>query len=279
MPHPRAFVIGHPIGHSRSPMMHGHWLKRHGIDATYEKLDVSPEKLEDFFNDFRSKHYIGANVTIPHKLAVMKHVDQIDNVAKAMGAVNCLWWEDGKLVGGNTDALGFIGNLDEAVPGWDKDAKRAVIIGAGGAARAAAYGLKTRGLSVALCNRTTEKAQKLATELGEGVTAHRMDALAGLLADADLLVNATSLGMVGQPPLDIDLSPLKPEAIVYDVIYVPLDTTLLQAAKRMGLRTVDGLGMLLHQGVVGFNRWFNVKPEVTPELRQLLENDIRASIR
>ena len=256
-------------------MMHGYWLRRYGIEGSYEKLDVTPDQLAGFFDRFRKEGYVGANVTIPHKIAVMEHVDRIDDVAKAMGAVNCIWWDDGALVGGNTDALGFIGNLDEQVPGWDASAKRAVIQGAGGAARAAAYGLKTRGLEVALCNRTFSKAEKLAAELG--VTAHARDKLDALLADADVVVNATSLGMVGQPPNDIDLSPLKSDAIVYDVVYVPLETGFLKAARARGLRTVDGLGMLLHQGVAGFQRWFDVRPEVTAELRNLLEDDIRAS--
>jgi shikimate dehydrogenase len=277
MTQPRAFVIGHPIGHSRSPMLHGYWLKRYAIDGSYEKLDVPPEQLGDFFARFRKEKYIGANVTIPHKMAVMSHVDRIDDVARAMGAVNALWWDSGSLVGGNTDALGFIGNLDVTVQGWDSDAGFTVVLGAGGAARAAAFGLKTRGFAVALCNRTVEKAQKLADELGEGVTAHGPDELAKLLPEADLLVNATSLGMVGQPPTSVDLSPMKPSAIVYDAVYVPLDTGLLKAARQRGLRTVDGLGMLLHQGVAGFQKWFDIRPDVTPDLRKLLEDHIRAS--
>ena len=273
---PRAFVIGHPIGHSRSPMMHGYWLKRYGIDGTYEKLDVPPETLGDFFAHLRQERYVGCNVTIPHKLAVMALVDRVDGVAQAMGAVNCIWWEGNTLVGGNTDALGFIGNLDEKIPEWDKSARRAVVMGAGGAARAAAYGLKTRGLTVSLCNRTKEKAEQLAAHIGKEVSAHGVEALSQLLRDTDLLVNATSLGMVGQPPVNMDLGILKPGAIVYDVVYVPLETELLKAAKGLGLRTVDGLGMLLHQGVEGFRRWFGKTPEVTAELRKLLEDDIRA---
>ena len=257
-------------------MMHGYWLKRYGIEGSYEKLDVPPEALGDFFARFRKEKWVGGNVTIPHKLAVMTHVDRVDGVAQAMGAVNCMWWEDGTLVGGNTDALGFVGNLDERVPGWDKSARHAVIMGAGGAARAAAYGLKSRGLTVSLCNRTKEKAEKLAAHFGGEVSAHGIDALPQLLRNADLLVNATSLGMIGQAPLDVDLAALKSEAIVYDVVYVPLETALLKAAKARGLRTVDGLGMLLHQGVEGFRRWFGQTPEVTAELRKLLEDDIHA---
>lgn len=272
----RAFVIGHPIGHSRSPLMHGYWIAAHGLDATYEKLDVSPEGLETFFSAFRRDHYIGANVTIPHKLAVMDHVDSVDDIAQAMGAVNCLFWDGDTLIGGNTDALGFLGNIDDAAPGWDTGARHAVILGAGGGARAAAYGLRSRGLTVALCNRTAAKAEALAAHLGEGITAHGLDALPAEMDRADLLVNATSLGMAGQPPNTVDLAPLRPGAIVCDIVYVPLETALLKRARAAGHLGIDGLGMLLHQGVEGFRRWFGITPEVTPELRKLIEDDIRA---
>lgn len=276
MPDPRAFVIGHPIGHSRSPMMHGYWLERHGIAGRYEKRDVAPGALAEFFAAMRREGWIGCNVTIPHKLAVMEHLDRVDEVAAAMGAVNCIWWEDGALVGGNTDALGFVESLDHTVPGWDATAGRAVVLGAGGAARAAAYGLRGRGFSVALCNRTAGTARALALHLGEGVTGAGLDALEAELGAADLLVNTTSLGMAGQPSPDIDLSRLKPGAIVCDAVYVPLETGLLRAAKARGLRGVDGLGMLLYQGAEGFRRWFGVTPEVTVELRSLLAADIAA---
>lgn len=272
-----AFVMGHPIGHSRSPMMHGYWLKKYGIDGTYQGLDVSPSELGAFFASFREKGWIGGNVTVPHKLAVIPHLARIDDAAKAIGAVNTIWWENGELVGGNTDAIGFMGNIDELAPGWDKAAGRALIIGAGGATRAAVYGLLQRGLTVAICNRTMSKAEELARHFGAGVTAHSMDALPDLLGKVDLLVNATSLGMVGQPPLDVDLAPLKKGAVVCDIVYAPLETDLLKAAKAKGHPTVDGLGMLLHQAVVGFRHWFGVTPEITSELRQILINDILAT--
>ncbi len=268
--------MGHPIAHSRSPMLHGYWLERYGIEGSYERLDIPPDELDAFFAGFREAGWIGGNVTVPHKLAVMRHVDRIDDAAEAMGAVNTLWWENDTLVGGNTDAIGFMGNLDELAPGWDGDARRAVILGAGGATRAAVYGLRSRGLEVALCNRTVEKAEGLAAHFGEGVSAHGLDELPSLLGGADLLVNTTSLGMIGQPPLEIDLAPLKPGATVYDVVYVPLETALLKAARARGHRTVDGLGMLLHQAVEGFRHWFGRTPEVTAELRTLLVDDIRA---
>jgi shikimate dehydrogenase len=272
----RAVVVGHPIAHSRSPMLHGYWLERMGIAGSYERLDLPPDDVAAFFAGFRDAGWIGGNVTVPHKSAVIPYLDRIDPAAQAMGAVNTIWWADGQLVGGNTDAIGFLGNLDDLQPGWDRAARKAVILGAGGAARAAAYGLLSRGLEVALCNRTPEKAAAIADHFAGPITAQGRDARAVLFADCDLLVNATSLGMVGQPPQDVDLGPLKPGAIVYDVVYVPLETGLLKAAKAAGHPTVDGLGMLLHQGVEGFSRWFGRRPEVTPELRQLLADDIRA---
>ncbi len=273
---PRAFVMGHPVAHSRSPVLHGYWLKRYGIDGSYEKLDVAPRDLAAFFAGYRDAGWVGGNVTVPHKRAVMEHVDRIQEAAGKIGAVNTLWWDGSALVGGNTDWTGFIGNLDELAPGWDRGGGRALVLGAGGATRAAVYGLLDRGMEVALANRTPATAQALAAHFGAGVSAHGLDALAALMADADLFVNTTSLGMAGQPPLEIDLSPLKPGAIVHDVVYVPLETGLLKAAKARGLRTVDGLGMLLHQAVEGFRHWFGRTPEVTAELRRALADDIRA---
>jgi shikimate dehydrogenase len=273
---PRAFVIGHPIAHSRSPMLHGYWLKRYGIAGSYEAVDVAPDALGAFFAGFRDAGWAGGNVTVPHKTAVIPHLQEIDAAARAIGAVNTIWWEGDALVGGNTDAAGLLGNLDELAPGWDREGKRAVILGAGGAARAAVYGLRSRGFDVAVCNRTRANAEALAGHFGRGVSGHGMDDLPSLLRDADLLVNTTSLGMKGQPPLDIDLAPLPARAIVNDIVYVPLETELLRAAKARGNRTVEGLGMLLHQAVEGFLHWFGHRPEVTAELRALIAGDIRA---
>lgn len=276
MPRNRAFVIGHPIGHSRSPMLHGYWLRSLGIEGSYERVDVPPAAVEAFFRSYRDEGWIGGNVTVPNKTAVIPFLDRIDADAEAIGAVNTIWWEGGKLVGGNTDAYGFLGNVDELVPGWDGGASRAVILGAGGATRAIVHGLLGRGLEVALVNRTVEKAAALAARFGPRVSAHGPADRDRLLAGCDLLVNATSLGMVGQPALEIDLAVLPPRAVVYDIVYVPLETPLLRQAAARGLRTVDGLGMLLHQGAVGFGRWFGQRPEVTRELRDLLAADIRA---
>jgi shikimate dehydrogenase len=257
-------------------MLHSYWFGQQGIDATYELVDLLPEELEDFFALYRQAGWIGGNVTVPHKLAVIQYLDAVNDDARAMGAVNTIWWNDGVLTGGNTDSQGFMGNLDERAPGWDGDARRAVLVGAGGAARAAAYGLVKRGLDVAICNRTAARAEDLADRFGAKVSAHGMEELPALLADADLLVNTTSLGMIGQPALAIDLATLKPGAVVYDVVYVPLETDLLKQAAARGHPTVDGLGMLLHQGVEGFRRWFGKTPVITDELRQILIDDIRA---
>jgi shikimate dehydrogenase len=272
----RAFVMGHPIAHSRSPLLHTYWLDRLGIAGSYEPLDIAPAEMDAFFAGFREAGWVGGNVTVPHKMAVIPHLDAIDDDAEAMGAVNTIWWEDGTLMGGNTDSVGFMGNIDELVPGWDKGATRALLIGAGGATRAAAYGLLRRGLDVAICNRTVSKAETLAEQFGKGVSAHGLDELGALIVDTDLLVNTTSLGMTGQPPLEIDFTRLRADAVVYDVVYVPLETDLLKQARARGHRTVDGLGMLLHQGVDGFRHWFRQTPEVTNELRMLLIDDIRA---
>jgi len=278
---PQAFVIGHPIAHSRSPMLHGYWLKHYGIEGAYDMRDVAPDHLGDFFAELRAHPYAGCNVTVPHKAAAIPFLDEIDTTAKAMGAINTVYWKGDQLVGTNADAMGFMRNLDDRCPDWAEGASQAVVIGAGGAARAAVYGLLGRGLSVTLCNRTVEKAVTLANFFGGKVKGGKVKAadlayLPDAMASADLLVNATSAGMVHQPNLELDLSPLKASAVVCDVVYVPLETDLLKQAKTRGHRTVDGLGMLLHQAVIGFELWFGTKPEVTPELRALIEADVRA---
>lgn len=275
MPRNRAFVIGHPIGHSRSPMLHGYWLERLGIEASYERVDVPPSEVAAFFAAFDEAGWIGGNVTVPNKTAVIPFLDRIDDEARAIGAVNTIYRDRDALVGTNTDAYGFIGNIDEMVSGWDDGASKAVVLGAGGATRAIVHGLLGRGLEVSLANRSPDKARALASEFGAAVSASDLSDRDALLADCDLLVNATSLGMVGQPPLEIDLAPLKRRAVVYDIVYVPLETPLLRQAAARGHRTVDGLGMLLHQGAASFARWFGRMPEVTRELRDLLIADIR----
>jgi shikimate dehydrogenase len=268
--------MGHPVAHSRSPMIHGYWLRTLGIPGAYELKDLTPEAFPDFVTHLAANGYVGGNVTVPHKEAAFRLVDRRDEAAEAVGAVNTLWLENGRLLGGNSDTHGFVANLDDRAPGWDVPGGRAVILGAGGAARSAAYALAARGLAVAVVNRTVERAHKLAQDFRPRVSGHGFDALPRLLPEADVLVNCTSLGMTGKPPLEVDLARLKPAAVVYDVVYVPLETDLLAAARARGHRVVDGLGMLLQQAGFGFRRWFGGDPRVTPELRALVEADIRA---
>jgi shikimate dehydrogenase len=276
MNHPRACIMGHPVAHSRSPMLHGYWLRTLGIDGTYELADVPPEKFDAFFRGLNANGFVGGNITIPHKEAAYRLVDRRERAADAIGAVNTVWYEGGALIGGNTDWLGLVGSLDAIHPGWDAKPGKVVVLGAGGSARASVFAFTERGYSVSIVNRTHERAGKLAAAFGARASAHGFDELPKLLTDADVLINNTSLGMGGKPPLEIDLSPLKKSAIVYDVVYVPLETELLKAAKARGHRTVDGLSMLLYQAVVGFSHWFGVTPKVTAEQRAILEADIRA---
>lgn len=274
-PGPRAFVIGHPIAHSRSPLLHGFWLRSLNLPGSYERIDVAPDSLPGFIRGLADAGWAGGNVTIPHKTAVMALVDALDVDARAIGAVNTLWFEGGRLMGGNTDAIGFVANLDEEAPGWDTGAeRRAVVLGAGGAARAVLHGLRGRGFEIVVANRTPAAAAALAARFGGEAVA--WDRLPARLAMADVVVNTTSLGMAGQPPLRLDLSALHDQAVVCDIVYVPLETALLRSARARGLRAVGGLGMLLHQAVPGFARWFGVTPTVTPALREVLSADVRA---
>ena len=277
---PRACVMGHPIAQSRSPMLHGYWLKQLGIAGEYTREDVAPGGFSAFLQGFPAAGYVGGNVTAPHKQAALRAVARVDSVASAIGAVNTIWTEGGVLVGGNTDAHGFIANLDDRAPGWEAATEVAVILGAGGAVRAAIVGLRARGVAIVLVNRTQAHAEALAAEFnatpGPGIGVIAWERLEKALAQADLLVNATVLGMVGKPALEVDLDALKASAIVYDIVYVPLQTELLRRARARGHRVVDGLGMLLHQAVPGFEHWFGARPVVTAELRQMIEDDIRA---
>lgn len=275
----RSAITGWPVVHSRSPMVHGYWLRKYELEGSYEKLAVDPEKAADFYRDFQASGLVGCNVTIPHKELAAASCDHLDAAAQAMGAANTLWLaEDGSLHGANTDGLGFLGNLDQYAPGWDKSVKSAAVLGAGGAARAIIYSLLQRNVeSVHIFNRTLETAQKLAKEFGPATKAHRLGEVGDYLGTVDLLVNTTSLGMTGKPPLEIDLSEMKNSAIVTDAVYVPLKTELIRKAESQGLRAVDGLGMLLHQAVPGFERWFGIKPEVDEELRRLIISDLESN--
>jgi shikimate dehydrogenase len=268
----KAFVIGHPINHSRSPLIHGTWLAEHGIDGSYEAIDVAPGELPVFFERLRSGEFAGGNVTIPHKEAVFALCDSVDPLAKTIGAVNTLVVRDGKVHGTNTDYLGFLGNLDAGAPGWSNGLQTAIVLGAGGAARAVLVALQSRGIkTVHLLNRTRNTADKLAAALGAGIVPGGLDSVSALAPQAGLLVNTTSIGMHGSRFDDLDLAALPAGALVTDLVYVPLVTPLLADAAARGLRTVDGLGMLLHQAVPGFEAWFGVRPAVTAELRARIE--------
>jgi len=269
----KAFVIGHPIRHSRSPLIHGTWLSQYGIAGSYEAIDVAPEGLPAFIERLRQGEFAGGNVTIPHKEAVFALCDSVDPLARTIGAVNTLVRQaDGKLHGFNTDYMGFLGNLDQNAPGWDRSRGRAIVLGAGGASRAILVALRERGLTeIALLNRTEEKAVALAREIEGPFLPGRLDRFADFAPGASLLVNTTSIGMHGSRFDDLDLSLLPKAALVTDAVYVPLVTPLLADARSLGLRTVDGLGMLLHQAVPGFEAWFGVRPAVTAELREKIE--------
>jgi len=271
-----ACVIGWPAGHSRSPLIHNYWIKRHGLTAEYRREAVPPEEFAAFIASWSERGYVGANVTLPHKEAALA-LSQPDDRAKAVGAANTLWLEGGALRSTNTDVEGFTENLDAAAPGWDRGLADAIVLGAGGAARAVVYALLQRGAErVHVANRTFEKAEAFRARFGERVHPLHWGEVSARLAGAQLLANATSLGMTGQPELDINVSELPPRAVVIDIVYVPLETPLLAAARKRGLRTADGLGMLLHQAVRGFSLWFGVRPEVTAELRDLVEADLKA---
>jgi shikimate dehydrogenase len=268
-------VVGWPVKHSRSPVIHGHWIRQYKLDAVYRREEIAPEAFAEFIERLSSRGYVGANITIPHKEAALA-MSEPDERARAVGAANTLWYDSGRLLSTNTDVEGFTANLDAAVPGWELRAGEAVVLGSGGSARAVIYGLIERGVGkINVINRTPERAEALQARFGAVVHPVHPSALPHVLARAGLLVNTTSLGMTGQPPLDIDLDPLPRHAVVADLVYAPLDTPSLMAARRRALPTADGLGMLLHQAVRGFQLWFGIRPEVTPELRALVEDDLR----
>ena len=271
---PRAFVTGFPIRHSRSPLIHSYWLKHYGLDGSYRAVEMTPEEFAGFLRDLRRSGFIGGNVTIPHKEAAFSLVDRHDLAAEEIGAVNTLWFDNGELWGGNTDAYGFAANLDALRPGWDH-ARTAMVLGAGGASRAVVYALKKRGFTdVRIVNRTASRAKELADRFGAGISAHDWAACSELLRDAELVVNTTSLGMEGKDDLSIDLANARDDTLVTDIVYIPLETPLLRAARQHGLDTADGLGMLLHQAAPGFERWFGTRPDVTGELRDLILADM-----
>ncbi|WP_319533365.1 shikimate dehydrogenase [uncultured Cohaesibacter sp.] len=274
---PKAFVIGWPISHSKSPTIHSHWLEQHNLAGSYEKIAVEPDKLEAFVASLADKGFVGGNVTIPHKEAILPFVDVLHPTAKILGAANTLWFEGDKLYADNTDGYGFLANLDQHQPSWDQNpGAKALVLGAGGAARPIVHGLIERGFEkVTVVNRTRQRAEALALHfetlgMGKVISVSDWEARESLLEDCDLVVNTSSLGMTGQPPLDMDLSALPKSALVSDIVYTPLITGLLDQAQARGNPIVDGLGMLLHQAVPGFEHWFGTRPQVTDELRSLV---------
>ncbi len=272
----RAFVVGHPIAQSRSPLIHGYWLSQHGIDGTYERVAVAPDAFAAFFRRLPDSGFAGGNVTIPHKEAAFALADTLTSRAEKIGAVNTLVvGADGRVQGDNTDAPGFLAHLDARLgPDWPARAGTAVVLGAGGAARAVVVGLAERGLRIRVANRTRTRAEAVAALAPGHAAAIAWDAAARWLPETGLLVNTTSLGMSGHPALDLDLAALPAHAAVADIVYVPLETPLLAAARAHGLAAVDGLGMLLHQAVPGFAAWFGVRPAVTEALRDLIVADL-----
>jgi shikimate dehydrogenase len=268
-----ACIIAWPASHSRSPLIHNYWIKQHKLDAEYRREAVPPEQFADFVSHLRERGYVGGNVTLPHKETALR-LTEPDERARAVGAANCLWYDDDKLRSTNTDVEGFLANLDQTTSGWDRGLESAVVLGAGGGARAVIYALFRREVKrVYVVNRTRERAQALKKKFGARVVPTNWDEITGLLGGAGLLVNTTTLGMVGQPPLEINLR-CPASLVVADLVYAPLETGLLAAARKRGLRTADGLGMLLHQAVRGFELWFGLRPQVTAELRALVEADL-----
>ena len=266
----KACVIGWPVAHSRSPVIHNFWIAHYGIpDALYERLAVEPENLADTISRLNDLGYIGANVTVPHKEAAFALLARHDALAKRLRAVNTIVTTDRGLEGRNTDGYGFIANLKSGAAGWKASAAPAVMIGAGGAARAIAASLEEEGVpEIRIVNRTRERAETLAREIGLArAHIYEWDRLPEAMKGAGLLVNTTTRGMKGENDLALDLTPLASNAVVTDIVYTPLETGLLRDAKAAGFATVDGLGMLLHQAVPGFEAWFGVRPEVTAELR------------
>ena len=272
--HKAVCVIAWPAGHSRSPLIHNYWIKQHKLNAEYRREAVPPDKFAAFVENLRDNGYIGANITVPHKEAALA-LSEPDDRARAVGAANTLWYDDDTLRSTNTDVEGFLANLDVAAPGWDRGLETAVVLGAGGGARAVVFALLQREVGrVYVINRTRDRAQALKKKFGARVHLAGWNETTGLLGGAGILVNTTTLGMVGQPPLEINLR-CPASLVVADLVYAPLETGLLASARARGLRTADGLGMLLHQAVRGFQLWFGVRPEVTPELRAMVEADLK----
>lgn len=271
----RACVIGWPIEHSRSPLIHGHWLQVYGIEGSYTKVAVKPEEASGFLRKLGENGFAGCNVTVPLKEIAFATAERREASALAVGAANTIWLEDGTICAANTDTYGFMTHLETAAPGWQTNRRPVAILGAGGAARAIAHGFQQAGVAdIVILNRTRERADALVADLGAGLRTADWSERTHCADWASVVVNTTTIGMKGEGELGLDFFAANPDCVVADIVYVPLETGLLKDAKAHGLRTVDGLGMLLHQAVPGFERWFGVRPEVTPELRRIILADL-----
>ncbi|WP_335947982.1 shikimate dehydrogenase [Salipiger bermudensis] len=266
---PLAGVIGHPVAHSRSPLLHGHWLKTYGLQGHYIPMDIAPDKLETAFRTLPDLGFVGVNVTIPHKEKVMEIADLVSDRATLIGAANTIIFrKDGKIHADNTDGYGFIENLRQGAPGWDPKAGPAMVLGAGGAARAVIASLLEVGVpEIRISNRTRNRAEQLREEFGARIRVVEWVQAGNAMDDAALVVNSTSLGMVGKQELRVPLDGLQPGTVVTDLVYTPLETRLLRVAREQDCTCVDGLGMLIHQAVPGFERWFGKRPEVDDATR------------
>ena len=271
----QACIIGWPVAHSRSPLIHGYWLKKYGIDGSYVRCPVRPEEAADFFRHMREENLAGCNVTIPHKAAAFAAAEKKSEAARAMGVANTLWFEGDRLCSDNTDGAGFVRHLRASVPKFDAGGSAVVVLGAGGGARGVIHAMLEAGApEVRIFNRTRDRADVVARHFGSRVQPYDWHDRVDRSRDVGLLINATSLGMHDTEALDMPLQQLPDACIVADLVYVPLLTPLLASARARGLATVDGLGMLLHQATPGFEKWFGVKPEVTDELRAIIVADI-----
>ena len=281
MSHPDRFllagVMGWPVMHSRSPLLHNYWFRQHNLAGTYVPLGIRPEALAAALRALHPLGFAGCNLTLPHKQEAMKIVDEVDTVAKSIGAISCVVVRpDGSLAGTNNDCYGFVRSIRQEQPAWRADSGPSVVIGAGGGARAVCYGLMQAGATeIRLVNRAFARARKIADEFGGPLKVMPWEQRHEALDDAAMVVNTTSQGMVGQSPLDIRLDKLPTQALVVDIIYTPLETPFLAAARRRGNPTVNGLGMLLHQGPPAWQAWFGIEPAVTSELRAMMEKTIR----
>ena len=274
----RACVIGWPIAHSRSPVIHGYWLRTLGIEGTYTREPVRPEDLRSFLATLGDRGFAGCNVTVPHKEAALALAVDVDAAARAIGAANSLWLSNGQLCASNTDAYGFMTYLNQKAPQWCQRDAPVLILGAGGAARAIVHGFLEAGVAkVIVCNRSLSRSEELVGHFGARVSAHRWETRHEAANSASVVVNTTTLGMKGEGDPGIDFSGVAADTVVSDIVYVPLETAFLSRARSFGLATVDGLGMLLHQAVPGFEKWFGVRPHVTAELYDLVRADIARS--